>query len=550
VEDRDRHIRAGLWRRSPARLRFAADARLVALVRAGDQTSFEILYDRYAAELFAFCRYMLGSRADAEDALQSTFAAAHAAMLADDRSIDTRPWLFTIARNASVSILRARRSPAHLSGEGPAAEDPVAHVEQRDDVRQLLAALAELPENQRVALVLSELHGFSHSEIGGVLGVRTEQVKAYVFQARSNLIAERDARSAACEVIRRELAQARGAALLKSRLRRHLRSCPGCRAYAAQLSRQRRQLGSLLPVTPSLELKSRALHAALGRAPTGATHTSGLATTGAAGGGAPCLTTGAELAGGGAKALLAKLLVGVACLGAGSGAATLMVGGDAVPGASGASPATLAERLEPSSSRPVSRRATQARGRLMRQATRSSRPLARRAAPTVQRVHLAHGEPQPLPGPVQNSQLPHALAGSDGPGGGSNSAAALAAGVTSEAPHGKSEAPHGKSEEAHGKSEEPHGKSEAAHGKSEEPRGKSEAPHGKSEEPRGKSEAPHGKSEEPRGKSEAPHGKSEEPRGKSEAPHGKSEEAHGNGEEARVNSEEPHGRSEAPHGKN
>ena len=304
----------------------------MALVRLGDATAFEILYDRHVRELLSFCRYMLGSRADAEDAVQSTFASAHRALLADDRWVDVRPWLFTIARNACLSTLRGRRPVAEVLAASPASEDPVVRVEQREDMRQVLATLHELPENQRAALVLSELHGFSQSEIGALLGVRPEQVKSYVYQARSNLISEREARSADCRVIREELAMARGPALLKSRLRRHLRSCPGCREYAAGIARQRHQLGMLLPVAPSLALKRRALEGVLGRAPGSATHAGGVAAAGSA------AATTAELAGGGAKALIAKLLVGVASLGASTGAATVVLGVPATrvraPGAS------------------------------------------------------------------------------------------------------------------------------------------------------------------------------------------------------------------------
>ena len=74
----------------------------------------------------------------------------------------------------------------------------------------MIGGIRELPEKQRAALVLAEVHGMSHADIGSVLGVRPEQVKAYVFQARSNLLSDRHAREADCREIREELATATG----------------------------------------------------------------------------------------------------------------------------------------------------------------------------------------------------------------------------------------------------------------------------------------------------------------------------------------------------
>ena len=458
----------------------------MAFVRRGDPTAFEILYDRHARELLSFCGYMLGSRADAEDAVQSTFASAHRALLADDRWVDLRPWLFRIARNACLSILRERRPTADVVGVPPSREDPVAQVEQREDLRQVLATLLELPESQRAALVLSELHGFSQSEIGALLGVRAEQVKSYVYQARSNLISEREARSADCGVIREELAAARGPALLKSRLRRHLRSCPGCREYAAGLSRQRHQLGVFLPVVPSLALKRRALEAALGRAPGSGTYAGSLAAGGSA------AATTAELAGGGATALIAKVLAGVACLGASTGAATLVLGVPVTPSeqiAPTSSPGRLTQLRSVSSVRPAN-----TFGPARDNPTLAARPVAGGGPTGVG----DHGSQPSVALIQQRSQASQSGGASDPPVTGNSASAGnwnLAPGK------GKTEesSGRGKSEEAHGKSEEAHGKSEEAHGKEE--------PHGKSEEAQGKSEEAHGKSEEAHGKEE-PHGKS------------------------------------------
>jgi RNA polymerase sigma factor (sigma-70 family) len=86
-----------------------ADEQLVARVRTGDEAAFEAIYDRYHVSLLAFCRHMLGTREEAEDALQHVFVAAYRALRADDTEVCLRPWLYTIARNRCLSVLRARR---------------------------------------------------------------------------------------------------------------------------------------------------------------------------------------------------------------------------------------------------------------------------------------------------------------------------------------------------------------------------------------------------------------------------------------------------------
>jgi RNA polymerase sigma factor (sigma-70 family) len=497
---------------------------LVAFVRARDATAFEILYERHARELLSFCCNMLGSKVDGEDAVQATFASAHRALLADDRTVELRPWLFAIARNACLSILRARRPHGELSAVARANEDPAAEVARREEIREVIAGLLDLPESQRAALVLAELHGFSHSEIGALLGVRTEQVKSYVYQARSNLISERDARGADCHTIRQELATARGPALLRSRLRRHLRSCPGCQQYAADVARQRDQLGGLLPVLPTLALKRRVLDAAFGNSPDGGAYAGATA----AGGSVAAAT--AELAGGGAKAFVAKLLAGAAVLGVGGGVATVGLSTRLIP--------LTQLAATSSSSRPIQRMPAAP------QSVDSSTPAA--SAYTAPVAAGAGRQPsQPAASPTQGAQLsqdkqPVDSSASNGP----TSATTSPGSQAREEARSKSEEAHDGSEEAHGKSEEAHGKGEEAHGKGEEAHGKSEEAHGKSEEAHGKSEEAHGKSEEAHGKSEEAHGTSEEAHGKSEEARGKSEEVHGKSEEVRAASdEEAHGQS-------
>jgi RNA polymerase sigma factor (sigma-70 family) len=302
------------------RLPLAADDRLVKSIRRGDPSAFERLYDRHAAELLSFCVYMLGSRHDAEDAVQATFTSAYKWLLADNRPVTLRPWLFTIARNACLSILRRRHPTAELNGEPALTGDPQRELELREEVRQLLKSLLSLPERQRTTLTLAELHGLSHSEIATVLGVRTDQVKAYAYQARANLISDRGAHETDCRDIRKELATARGVALRQARLHRHLRTCSECRAYKQELSHQRQQLAALLPVAPTLALKLRAFQDVLDNVGLPGQYVGGAAVAASAAG-------TAAVAGGGAKALVAKVAAGVAALGAGAGVGAAVLDG-------------------------------------------------------------------------------------------------------------------------------------------------------------------------------------------------------------------------------
>src|SRR3954447_2555168 len=116
------------------------DERLVALVRAGQPAAFEELYDRYTPGLLAYCRHLLGTLDEAEDAVQHTFLAAHRALLADDRDIHLKAWLFAIARNRCLSVLRARREHVGLDDdlEPPSTAGLAAEVERREDLREML----------------------------------------------------------------------------------------------------------------------------------------------------------------------------------------------------------------------------------------------------------------------------------------------------------------------------------------------------------------------------------------------------------------------------
>jgi RNA polymerase sigma factor (sigma-70 family) len=301
--------------RSKRLLAIAGDDRLVEQIRRGNELAFEVAFERHGAGILGFCRHMVGSQEEAEDAVQHTFAAAYRSLRADDdRAIALKPWLYAIARNRCISVLRARRADTvELDGHATAGLDE--EVERRAELRDVLADIRELPEEQRAALLLAEAADMSHPEVAQVLGCEVERVKALVFRARSGLIERRDARESPCGEIREQLANLRGGALRRSRLTHHLRHCPGCSAYREEVRRQRQLLAVALPVVPTAGLQAKVL-AAAGLA--GGAGTAGAA--GAAGTAAGGAVLGSSLG----SATIAKVaIVGVL---AGGG----LVAGDAV----------------------------------------------------------------------------------------------------------------------------------------------------------------------------------------------------------------------------
>ena len=163
---------------------------------------------RYQSRLLAFCRHMLASKEDAEDVLQEVFAAAFNAMLADERPINVRPWLYRIARNRSLNHLRKQTAigvdsmDVMLSEHGQSTAD---RVHKREEFRQLLADVQDLPETQRTALLLREIDALSYDQIAEVMETTVPSVKSLLVRARVSLAEAAEARLLTCEEVREEL---------------------------------------------------------------------------------------------------------------------------------------------------------------------------------------------------------------------------------------------------------------------------------------------------------------------------------------------------------
>src|SRR3712207_992306 len=135
--------------RLPARvLRMASDDRLVGQVRAGSQAAFEVIYDRHHRGILAFCRHLLGSPDEAEDAVQHTFMAAYRDLCAGDRPVLLRPWLYAIARNRCFSVLRARREQPSDEIDMPSTVGLHEQVQTRQELQDLLHDVAGLPRSE------------------------------------------------------------------------------------------------------------------------------------------------------------------------------------------------------------------------------------------------------------------------------------------------------------------------------------------------------------------------------------------------------------------
>ncbi|CAA9532267.1 MAG: RNA polymerase ECF-type sigma factor [uncultured Solirubrobacteraceae bacterium] len=244
-------------------LRLQSDERLIALVRRGNHAAFEMLVSRYQARLLAFCRHMLGSREDAEDVLQEVFAASFNAILADDRPINVRPWLYRIARNRSLNHLR-RVQPigvdsmdVHLSEGGVTTADK---VHKREDFRLLVGDVQELPETQKTALLLREIDALSYEQIAEAMETTIPSVKSLLVRARVSLAEAAEARTLSCEQVREELGEvAEGLQRSTAPARRHVRGCERCQGFKSQLRTTNKALAAVFPVAPLLLLKKALL---------------------------------------------------------------------------------------------------------------------------------------------------------------------------------------------------------------------------------------------------------------------------------------------------
>jgi len=228
-------------------LRMRSDAALAERFALGDEAAFDVIYERHRPVVLAVCMGVLGTPPDAEDATQETFSAL-AVALRTRPPAELRPWLIRVARNASIDTTRRRRHRLlTLDGEIPEVAARPAGGGQAE-LAVVLDGIRELPEGQRMALLMRELGGHSYAEIAEFLATDEEAVKGLIARARVGLRTYREATELSCSTARSTISAEPDGRRYDKTIRRHLRGCASCRGYRDALRDDAKALRAALPI--------------------------------------------------------------------------------------------------------------------------------------------------------------------------------------------------------------------------------------------------------------------------------------------------------------
>jgi RNA polymerase sigma-70 factor (ECF subfamily) len=170
-------------------------AEVIRRAREGDREAFGELYRRFSRRVLGLCLHLLGKREDAEDATSEVFMKLRTALGRYDDSLPFRPWLTGVAAKHCLDRLRRRRREQRLfetERDEPAAivepsSSPLAGLLAEEGCSALAAAIAALPERQRVPLVLRYQGELSYDEIAERLDWTRQRVAVTLFRAKQNL---------------------------------------------------------------------------------------------------------------------------------------------------------------------------------------------------------------------------------------------------------------------------------------------------------------------------------------------------------------------------
>ncbi|HWG00285.1 MAG TPA: sigma-70 family RNA polymerase sigma factor [Trebonia sp.] len=248
------------------------DSEVVASIVAGDPDGLAAAYDKYANPLYAYCRTMLKDPADAADAVQDTFVIAASRLDGLRDAGRLRPWLYAVARNECLRILRAKKNTSALD-EVPDVTDESADVSgdaERTELRTLLTdAAGGLNPGEREVIELQLRQGLEPAEVAAVLGVSRNHAHSLLSRARDQLEAclavllVGRAGQDDCDELGTMLLgwDGRLTVLLRKRVNRHIEHCATCTSRRAFELRPAMFLG-LSPLAAMAAAAAESLHLA------------------------------------------------------------------------------------------------------------------------------------------------------------------------------------------------------------------------------------------------------------------------------------------------
>lgn len=178
-----------------------ADAELLRAVLAGDTTAYRGLVEKYQGRVYAMVYGMLRNREDARDTTQEAFVKAYNSLEKFRLESSFYTWLYRIAMNLSIDLIRKRKrrkttsfdeAIASRDGDGGISEvhhgdSPSKSLERKQLYGRIMEALDTLPEDQKQAVLLRELEGLSYREISEVMDIPEGTVMSRLFYARKKL---------------------------------------------------------------------------------------------------------------------------------------------------------------------------------------------------------------------------------------------------------------------------------------------------------------------------------------------------------------------------
>jgi RNA polymerase sigma-70 factor (ECF subfamily) len=177
------------------------DVQLMLEVKKGNKNAFEKLMRKYYPRILNFIYRFTGSRATAEDLTQEVFMRVFNSAFRYKPRSRFQTWIYTIAKNVGLNELRRRKNSTLSLDEmvdlgekdfkkeirDPHSSLPDEQIIQMEKIAKIRAAINDLPENQRIAVILKRYEGFSYAEIAATLKVTDKAVKSLLSRAKENL---------------------------------------------------------------------------------------------------------------------------------------------------------------------------------------------------------------------------------------------------------------------------------------------------------------------------------------------------------------------------